>query len=68
MATGWLLSMFVPTQWHTAVTANIVYTAAAVQQLTLKDDAERALPNLLSDAEVIAHYAIRGSGLRGVVR
>ena len=68
MATGWLLSMFVPTQWHTAVTANIVYTAAVVQQLTLKDDTERALPNLLSDAEVIAHDAIGSSGLRGVVR
>ena len=67
MATGWLLSMFVPTQWHTAVTANIVYTTAVVQQLTLKDHTERALPNLLSDAEVIAHDAIGGSRLGGMV-
>ena len=35
---------------------------------TLEDDTKRALPNLLSDAEVIAHDAIGSSGLRGVVR
>lgn len=30
---------------------------------TLEDDTKRALPNLLSDPEVIAHNAIGGSGL-----
>ena len=39
--------MFVPKQWHTAVTANIAYTAAVVQQLTLKDDAERSESNFI---------------------
>ena len=37
-------------------------------QRTLENDTKRTLPNLLSDAEVIAHDAIGGSGLRGVVR
>ena len=65
MATGWLLSMLVPAQWR----LNIAFQNAIrhTEERTLEDNTERALSNLLPNPKVIAHNAIGGTRLRGMM-
>ena len=59
MATGWLVIKFVPA----LLSVPPITMQCSYRLHTLEDDTKRALPNLLSDPEVIAHNAIGGSGL-----
>lgn len=64
MATGWLLSMFVPTRIDARVNQFSIY--AITVRRTFENNTKGALSNLLANPEVIANDAI-GSGRLGMV-